>query len=153
MFFLCIMCNSRNAFTHIHMMIGEKGRNLIPSFDKSPYTHKKRQRDNTKTPPISKNSHNDCGPNLEPSTRLIFLSMITESYFRFRRRLTIFEPDETKFALHLTLLSLQTRSSQKTQWEIPSKTYSANDISPNLDKSSEYDLKNFPTVFLNLWYL
>ena len=39
-----------------------------------------------------------------PSTRPIVLSMINGSYFR--RRLTILEPDETKFASHLTLLSL-----------------------------------------------
>ena len=33
-----------------------------------------------------------------PSTRPKVLSMITWSYLRRRRRLTIFEPDETKFA-------------------------------------------------------
>ena len=39
-----------------------------------------------------------------PSTRLIVLSIITGSYFRHRRCLTILEPDGTKFALCLTLL-------------------------------------------------
>ena len=41
-----------------------------------------------------------------PSTRPIVLSMITGSYCRRRRRLTIFEPDEIKFGVSLTLLSL-----------------------------------------------
>ena len=45
-----------------------------------------------------------------PSTRPIVLSMITGSYCRRRRRLTIFEPDEMKFGVSLTLLSLYTRS-------------------------------------------
>ena len=40
-----------------------------------------------------------------PSIRPIVLSMITDSYFRSRRRLTILEPGETTFASHLTLLS------------------------------------------------
>ena len=88
-----------------------------------------------------------------PSTRLIVLSMITWSYFRRRRHLTILEPDETKFASHLTLLKLQTRSLEKTGWEIPSETNSWNNISSNLDKWSEYDMKNFPNVFQSLWYL
>ena len=35
-----------------------------------------------------------------PSRRPIILSMITGLYFRRWRRLTIFEPNETKFALH-----------------------------------------------------
>ena len=35
----------------------------------------------------------------------------------------------------------------------PSDTYSWNDIAHNLDRSSEYDLKNFPKVFRSLWYL
>ena len=37
-----------------------------------------------------------------PSTRPIYLSMITGSYCRRRRRLTIFEPDEMKFDVSLT---------------------------------------------------
>ena len=41
-----------------------------------------------------------------PNTRPIVLSMVIGSYFRRRRRLTFLEPDETKFASHLTLLSL-----------------------------------------------
>ena len=41
-----------------------------------------------------------------PSTRHIVFSMISGSNFRRRRRLTILEPDQTKFASHLTLLSL-----------------------------------------------
>ena len=41
-----------------------------------------------------------------PGTRPIVLSMITGSYCRRRRRLTIFEPDEKKFGVSLTLLSL-----------------------------------------------
>ena len=45
-----------------------------------------------------------------PSTRPIVLSMITGSYCRRRRRWTIFEPDEIKFGLSLTLLSLYNRS-------------------------------------------
>ena len=50
---------------------------------------------------------NDLYKALEgPTTRPIVLSMITGSYFRRRRRLTILEPDESKFASHLTLLSL-----------------------------------------------
>ena len=44
-----------------------------------------------------------------PSTRPIFLSMITGSYCRRRRRLTIFEPDEMKLGVSLTLLNLLTR--------------------------------------------
>ena len=39
-----------------------------------------------------------------PSTRPIVLSMINGSYCRRRRRLTIFEPDEMKFGVSLTLL-------------------------------------------------
>ena len=74
----------------------------------------------------------------------MILWMIPGSYFRRRRLLTILEPNETKFASHLTILSLYTRLDQ---WEIPSETYSWNDISPNLDKMSEYDLKHFPNVF------
>ena len=54
------------------------------------------------------------------STRPIALSVITGSYFR--RHLTIFEPDETKFALHLTFLSLKSRLPKKTGWKIPSET-------------------------------
>ena len=42
-----------------------------------------------------------------PSTSLIVLSMITWSYWRRRRRLTIFEPDDKKFASPLTLLSVK----------------------------------------------
>ena len=41
-----------------------------------------------------------------PSTRLIVLSMIAGSYWRHRRRFTIFEPDEMNFASPLTLRSL-----------------------------------------------
>ena len=41
-----------------------------------------------------------------PSTGPIFLSMITELYLPRRRRLTTSEPDETKFASHLTHLRL-----------------------------------------------
>ena len=41
-----------------------------------------------------------------PSTRPIVLSIITGSYCRCRRRLTIFEHDEMKFGVSLTLLSL-----------------------------------------------
>ena len=40
------------------------------------------------------------------STRPIVLSMINGSNCRRRRRLTIFEPDEMKFGVSLTLLSL-----------------------------------------------
>ena len=39
-----------------------------------------------------------------PSTRPIVLSMINGSYCRRRRRLTIFEPDEMKFGVSLTLV-------------------------------------------------
>ena len=39
-----------------------------------------------------------------PSTRPIVVSMINGSYCRRRRRLTIFEPDEMKFGVSLTLL-------------------------------------------------
>ena len=35
----------------------------------------------------------------------------------------------------------------KNVFYIASKTYSWNDISPHLDKSSEYDLNNFPNIF------
>ena len=42
--------------------------------------------------------------------------MITGSYFRRRRRLTILEPDETKFAAPLTLLTLSTRSPVSWPW-------------------------------------
>ena len=35
----------------------KKGRDLIQSYDKNPYTHRNFQSDNTKTPP-----HNDCRP-------------------------------------------------------------------------------------------
>ena len=41
-----------------------------------------------------------------PSTKPIVLSMIARSYFRRRKRFTIFEPDEMIFALSLTPLSL-----------------------------------------------
>ena len=41
-----------------------------------------------------------------PSTRPIVLSMIAGSYWRRRRRFTILEPDEMKFASPLTLRSL-----------------------------------------------
>ena len=41
-----------------------------------------------------------------PSTRPIVLSTIAGSYWRRRRRFTIFEPDEMKFASPLTLRSL-----------------------------------------------
>ena len=41
----------------------------------------------------------------EPRTKPIVLLMITGSYFRRRRRLTIFERDETIFATPLNLLS------------------------------------------------
>ena len=44
-----------------------------------------------------------------PNTKLIDLSIITGSYFRRLRRLTIFKPDETKLASHLTLLRLDHR--------------------------------------------
>ena len=40
------------------------------------------------------------------STKPLVLSMITGSYFRRRRRLTICEPDETIFASHLTFHSV-----------------------------------------------
>ena len=40
------------------------------------------------------------------STRPIVLSMNTGSYSRRRSRMTILEPEETKFVLHFTLLSL-----------------------------------------------
>ena len=41
-----------------------------------------------------------------PSTKPIVLSMIAGTYLRRRRRFTIFEPDEMKFASPLTLISL-----------------------------------------------
>ena len=41
-----------------------------------------------------------------PSTRPIVFSMINGSYCRRRSRLTIFEPDELKFGVSLTLLIL-----------------------------------------------
>ena len=40
------------------------------------------------------------------NTRHIVILMINWSYCRRRRRLTIFEPDEMKFGVSLTLLSL-----------------------------------------------
>ena len=40
------------------------------------------------------------------STTSLVLSMITGLYLRHRRRITIFEPDETELAEPLTLLSL-----------------------------------------------
>ena len=85
-----------------------------------------------------------------PSTRPIVLSMIVGTYWRRRRRLTIFEPDEMKFASPLTLFILKTRSPKKTGWVIPLDTYSWNDVAPNLDRISEYDLKNFPKGFRSL---
>ena len=36
---------------------------------------------------------------------------------------------------------------------LPKQILRINDISPNLDKRSEYDLKNFPIEFRSLWYL
>ena len=39
-------------------------------------------------------------------TRLFVLSMITGSFVRRLRRLTILKPDMTKFASHLTLFGL-----------------------------------------------
>ena len=41
-----------------------------------------------------------------PSTRPIVLSMIAGSYWRRRRRFTIFEPDEMKFAYTLHYITL-----------------------------------------------
>ena len=41
-----------------------------------------------------------------PSTKPISISMINGSYCRRGRRLTIFEPDEMKFGVSLTLLCL-----------------------------------------------
>ena len=41
-----------------------------------------------------------------PSTRPIVLLMMTGSYYRRRKRLTIFEPDEVKFGVSLTFLSM-----------------------------------------------
>ena len=49
----------------------------------------------------------------EPSTRPIILLMITGSYFRRRLRLTIFEPDETKFASYMTLLNHRRRPGER----------------------------------------
>ena len=52
-----------------------------------------------------------------PSTKPMVFSMISGSYFRRRRRLTILEPDETKFALHLTLLTVVCRlDHRRTHW-------------------------------------
>ena len=53
-----------------------------------------------------------------PSTRPIVLSMINGSYCRRRRRLTIFEPDEMKFGVSLTLLSTPAHASP-TAWLEP----------------------------------
>ena len=86
-----------------------------------------------------------------PSTSPIVLSMITGSNWRRRRRFTIFEPDKMKSVSPLTLLCLKKRSSYECV--IPFDTHYWNDIAPNLDRSSDYDLKNFPKVFRSLWYL
>ena len=74
-----------------------------------------------------------------PSTRPIVLSVIIGQYCRRRRCLTIQGPDGTKFASHLTLLTLYTtcRSPLKTGWEIASETYSWNDSSLNLEKEKK----------------
>ena len=74
-----------------------------------------------------------------PSTRPIVLSMIHGSYCRRRRRLIIFEPDEMKFGVSLTLLSKLDH--HRRQGERFILTYSWNEISPNFDSSSEYDLR------------
>ena len=37
--------------------------------------------------------------------------------------------------------------------DVYTETYSWNDILPNLDKSSEYDLKDFSNVLQSFWYL
>ena len=83
-----------------------------------------------------------------PSTRPIVLSMIAGSYWRCRRRFTIFESDEMKFASPFDPPKFVDKITA-----IPCDTKSWNDIAPNSDRSSEYDLKNFPNVFWSLWYL
>ena len=82
------------------------------------------------------------------STRPIVLSMINGPYCRRRMRLTIFEPDEMKFGVSLTLLSLICKLNHRRRpGERFLLTHSWDEISPNFDRSSEYDLDNFPTVF------
>ena len=63
--------------------------------------------------------------------------MIAGLNWRRRRRVTIFELDEMNFAAPLTLVSF--RQDHKTRWAIPAEAYSWTDISPNLDKTVEYD--------------
>ena len=86
-----------------------------------------------------------------PSTIPIVLSMIPGSYWRRQRCFTIFEY-EMKFASPLT--SLIEDKIILEDWVSDSLRFIfLKDIAPNFDRSSEYNLKNFPNVFLSLWYL
>ena len=65
----CLACSSLIAYsmytaiTTFKLNLREKGRYLTQSYDRSPYIHRKKQHDNTKTPPKpSITQHNDCGP-------------------------------------------------------------------------------------------
>ena len=79
-----------------------------------------------------------------PSTRPIVLSMSTVPNVWRLRRLTIFEPNEMRFALPLSLLVWRLYRRKRLRFL---QKHSWNDFSPNLDKSSKYDLKNFHIFF------
>ena len=83
-----------------------------------------------------------------PSTSPIVLSMITGSYFRRRRRLTILEPDKTKCASHLTLLFCRLDHCRGPGERFLPK-HSCNHISQNLDKRSEH--RHGITMIYNRW--
>ena len=90
---------------------------------------------------------NDLYKALEgPSTRSIVLSIITGSYLRRRRRVTILESDETKFASHLTLLC-RLGHRRRSDERFLQNYILGFDTSANFDKSSEYNLKKFTNVF------
>ena len=85
-----------------------------------------------------------------PSTRPIVLSMIlvipTTSkafdYFRARR-------DEIRFTFDPPELCWQDHCRRQGEWFLVIQN-PWNDFAPNLDRRSEYDLKNFPNVFPKL---
>ena len=75
-----------------------------------------------------------------PSTRDGYWVILSTS-----KPLSIFKPDDTKVVANLAVLS--SRPGERIL-----RKHSSNNISPNVDKSLEYGLKNFP-FFRSLWYL
>ena len=84
------------------------------------------------------------------STRSIILSMIIWSYFRCRRCLTIFEPDETNKLRVLTSLVWRLDHRRRPVERFIQKLILETILHKILKKSSECDLKNFANVFSKL---